>query len=128
MGIYLTPDPKEVTLIVRNQNLIERVLRQFLPIQVRTVFIIEPAVAQELVYTYDFETADPQRLIDEVFFDSTIPETYFGPREAYQDAVPGWVWVRSWSEAVPDHRTVDFATLPIHTRFRTWHIGLQSGG
>ena len=128
VGIYLTPDPKEVTLIVRNQNLIERVLRQFLPIQVRTVFIIEPAVAQELVYTYDFETADPQRLIDEVFFDSTIPETYFGPREAYQDAVPGWVWVRSWSEAVPDHRTVDFATLPIHTRFRTWHIGLQSGG
>ena len=131
VGVYLTPDTEDRTLILRNQNLIEDVLRRFLPIQVRVVFIIEPAVYKELVYTYDFSTAKPQRLIGEQFLDSMesiTSEVYTGLTDDYLDNVPGWVWVRAWSEAYPDHRTVDFATIPVDTRFRTWHIGLEAGG
>jgi hypothetical protein len=130
VGIYLTPDTEDQTLILRNQKLIENALRQFLPIQVRAVFIIEPAVYEELIYTYDFPTAEPQRLIAEQFFDrmdSTTSEIYSGLGDSYQDAVPGWIWLCSWSEEYPDHRTINFTTIPIDTKFRTWHIGLEAG-
>ena len=130
VGIYLTPDTEDQTLILRNQKLIENVLKQFLPIQVRAVFIIEPAVYEELIYTYDFPAVEPQRLIAEQFFDrmdSTTSEIYSGLGDSYQDAVPGWIWLRSWSEEYPDHRTINFTTIPIDTKFRTWHIGLEAG-
>lgn len=131
VGIYLTPDTEDQTLILRNQKLIENVLKQFLPIQVRAVFIIEPAVYKELIYTYDFPTVKPQRLITEQFFDravTTTLETYSGLGDSYRDTIPGWIWLRSWNEQYPDHHTVDFTTTPVDTKYRTWHIGLESGG
>jgi hypothetical protein len=102
-----------------------------LPIQVRAVFIIEPAVYKEPIYTYDFPTVEPQQLITEQFFDSMeniTSEVYSEPDDSYQDTVPEWVWLRTWSETYPDHHTVDFTTISIDTRFRTWHIGLEAGG
>ena len=127
VGIYLTPDTEDQTLILRNQKLIENVLKQFLPIQVRAVFIIEPAVYKEMLYTYDFPQV-PRQLITEQFFDSTIPEVYSGLVDDYQDTAPGWIWLRTWSTANPEHRTVDSTTTPIDTRFRAYHIGLEAGG
>lgn len=130
VGIYLTPDTEDQTLILRNQKLIENALKQFLPIQVRAVFIIEPAVYEELIYTYSFPNAEPQQLIAEQFFDrmhSTTSEIYSGLGDSYQDAVPGWIWLRSWSEEYPDYRTINFTAIPIDTKFRTWHIGLETG-
>jgi hypothetical protein len=131
IGIYLTPDTEDQTLILRNQKLLESALKQFLPVQVRAVFIIEPAVYKELIYTYDFPTVEPQRVIVEQFFDritGITPEVYPGLRDSYRDTAPDWIWLRSWSERFPDHRTVNSATVPIDTRFRTWHIGLIAGG
>jgi hypothetical protein len=127
IGMYLTPTTDDPALIIRNRKLIESVLRQFLPIQVRVVFIIALA-DEELVYTYDFPTAKSSRVIAEQFFDSTIPETYLGLGDSSQDIVPDWVWIRAWSEAHPNHRTLDFTTIPIDTRFRTWHTRLEAGG
>ncbi len=128
IGMYLTPTTEDPTLISHNRNLIERILRQFLPIQVRPVFIIAALVNEERVYTYDFPSAEPARIIAEQFFDrffdSTLPETYVGLEDRYQDRVPEWVRIRAWSEAHPNHRTVDFTVTPIDTRFRTWHTSL----
>lgn len=127
VGIYLTPDTDDEALIMRSRDQIENVLKSFLPIQVRTVFIILTTY-KELIYTYDFRKEKQQRLIDERFFDRTIPETYSGLSERYKDKAPDWIWLRSWSEQHPDHHTVDFTTTPIDIKFRTWHIGLETGG
>ena len=125
--MYLTPSPGDSTRLMRSRKLIESVLRQFLPIQVRAVFIIALA-DEELVYTYDFPAAEPARIITEQFFDSTIPETYGALGDSSQDSVPEWVWMRAWSDAHPHHRTLDFTATPIDTRFRTWHTHLEAGG
>ena len=41
VGLYLTPDTTDQTVIQRNQNLLRNALREFLPAPVRTVFIGE---------------------------------------------------------------------------------------
>jgi hypothetical protein len=131
VGLYLTPDTEDQTSTTRNQNLIKNVLQKFLPIQVRVVFIIEPAVYQESIYTYDAPRAQPQRLITEQFLDrivSLASEIYSGLRDSYRDTVPGWVWIRSWSEVFVDHHTVEVTTPPIDTTHRTWHTGVAETG
>lgn len=132
VGIYLTPDSEDPKHVFRNRKLIENVLKQFLPIQVRSVFIIEQPVYRELIYTYDFQDVRPERRINESFFDSSlltrISETYSGLAGSYTDTIPDWIWLRSWSEEYREHRTVDFETTPVDTRYRTWHIDLESGG
>ncbi len=131
VGIYLTPDTEDQTLILRNQDLLKSALKRFLPIQVRPVFIIETPVYKEKVYTYDFPKDTEQKKIGEHYLDtmeSETSETYSGLSEAYQDTAPDWIWLRSWSETNPDHRTVDFNAVSIDTRYRTWHIGVIPGG
>jgi len=130
VGIYLTPDTEDQTFIISNQNFIKNVLKQFLPAQVRAVFIIEPPVYKEQIYTYDFPEEKPQKVITEEFFDklkSIASELYSGLNDNYQDTAVDWQWIRSWSQTFPEYRTVDFTTTPINTRFRTWHIGLKEG-
>jgi hypothetical protein len=130
VGIYLDPDTEDPQVITRNRNLINNVLRQFLPIQVRIVFII-PIVSRERVYTYDFPTEEPQRLIGESWFDSMDTEdgdTYSGIVDEYVDTMVGWIYMHAWSEEFTDHTTVDFNAEEINTNFRTVHVGLQAGG
>ncbi len=130
VGIYLNPDTDDEQIISRNRNLIHSVLRQFLPSQVRVVFII-PIVSREQVYTYDFPDTEPQRLIGEQFFDSldtSAADDYSGFTDEYQDGIADWVWIRSWSLDAPNHHSVDFTADPIDTNFRTVHIGLQALG
>lgn len=69
VGIYLTPSPEDHGLILQNRQLLERVLRQFLPIQIRLVFILQSA-DREIVYTYGFPNEKEQRYIGEEVFDS----------------------------------------------------------
>ena len=125
-GIYLTPETEDPSLIVRNRNIVRRVLRQFMPAHTRAVFIIEPMPFREHVYTYDFPDVEPQRRIGEQAFESVLPETYTGVGDDYADAVPDWIWMHAWSEASADHHTVDFAADPIDTTHRTWHVGLTT--
>jgi len=127
VGLYLTPDTDDLRLITKNQEVIKGILERFLPIQNRTIFIIEPPIYKELIYTYDFPEEDKKnpRHIKEQFFDSNIPEVYPGVSDIYEDRVPGWTWVCSWSEQSPDHHSVDFSKTPVTTKFRTWHIGVK---
>jgi len=128
VGIYLTPSTENPELIQRNQRLLEGALQPFLPIQTRAVFIIQQPFFRERVYTYDDPEADPQRKIREVAFDQVIPEVYPRVADKYADTVPGWSWLRSWSQIFPDGRTVDSRTVPVSTKWRTWHEGLTPGG
>jgi phage tail-like protein len=128
VGLYLIPTTEDPQLILRNQNLVQNILRQFLPIQVRAVFIIEPVVYKEPIYTYDFPTVDPQRQIGELFFDRASVEVYSGLRDHATDSIPGWIWMRSWSTTTSQARTVDVTVTPVDTRFRTWQLGVEAGG
>jgi hypothetical protein len=130
VGIYLTPTTEDQSLILRNQALLANVLQQFLPVQVRPIFIIEPAIYAERIYTYDFPDAAEQRLIGEHFFDQgrgQLFELYPAVDEGHQDRVPGWRWLRVWSPTTGDAKSVDFAAQPIDTHRRTWHTGVTTG-
>jgi phage tail-like protein len=131
IGIFLTPNTEVPDLIDRGRRLIKGPLREFLPIQVRPVLFILPAVYEELVYTYDFPDVEPQRLIGEFIERETTAlntEAYVGLSDDYSDSIPEWIWLRAWSPDYTSHRSVDFSTSPIDTHFRIWHIGVQPGG
>ncbi len=130
MGIYLTPDTEDPSLIVRNQKLLRGALRQFIPAQTRYVFVIEPAVYTEKIYTYNFPLDEEQRLIGENYTDSLTtvsPEVYSGLSDTYSDHIPEWRWLRSWSDDSTEGGSVDFSGTPLNTNFRTWHIGVTGG-
>ena len=130
IGLYLTPETENQQLITRSQELVKGILKRFLPIQLRAVFIINPAVYPEYIYTYDHPDLGmrKERIIEEQFFDSTMTEVYPGLSDSYKDKAPDWIWFHSWSEEYPGHHTVDFTITPVDTKFRTWHIGLEAGG
>jgi len=129
VGIYLTPETEDPKLLERSRGILQQALRQFFPVQVRAVLVIEPAAYRERVYTYDFPLAEPQRRIREHAFDGTLPETHGGAAEAsLSDVVPGWTWAYSWRSGAPDHPTVDFSTSPIDTSHRSWHTAVAPGG
>lgn len=131
IGIYLTPDTEDPNLILQNQKLLKGALHQFIPAQVRFVFIIEPAVYTEKIYTYNFPLDDDQHLIGEEYTDNltTIsPEIYAGLSDTYTDTIPEWRWMRSWSVDFTEGGSVDFnESTPLNTNFRTWHIGVTGG-
>lgn len=51
VGIYFTPDTDDLAQIAQDRGLIEDILRQFLPTQVRAAFILDAAVYKEWVDT-----------------------------------------------------------------------------
>ena len=95
VGIFLKPDSDDPDLFRRNQKLLREVLRQFLPLQLRPVFIIESAEYSEAVYTFEVNPTGVKRDIVELFFDSftkTITETIGTPTDDCRDRVLEWVW------------------------------------
>jgi hypothetical protein len=78
IGIYLVPDTIDQALIIRRRNQIEKVLRSFLPIQVRTVFIVDQ-VFLEFVFDFDAPAAASPKLIDEEMIDTVFGEALWGP-------------------------------------------------
>lgn len=73
VGIYLTPDTNDEQLIVRSQELIANVLRRFLPIQARAVFLIDLAY-REFVYSYDDPQSAESHLIEDRMIDTILGE------------------------------------------------------
>lgn len=130
VGVYLTPDTLNAELIIRGRELVEGLIQRFLPVQTRIVFIIEPPVVLEKVYTYDFPEDYPQRIIEEQYEGILLEggEQYDGPAEDYADALPDWIWLRAWDNSGHNSGSVDFQAEPVATRYRTWQTGLKSGG
>lgn len=130
IGLYLKPDTDDQQLITRSQELVKGILHRLLPIQIRPIFIIEPPIYREMVYTYDFpgeEKENPRRIDEQVINTITIPsgEVYPGAADNYRDRVPAWISIHSWSLEFPHHHTADLSTTPVDTNFRTLHLGLR---
>lgn len=89
IALYLTPDTEDTSKIQQNRTMIERILREFLPIQIRAVFIFEPTIYKELIYTSDFPREFPQKVIDDRSFDGTIPEVVNGVGDAFTEVRTG---------------------------------------
>ncbi|MGA1870554.1 MAG: phage tail protein [bacterium] len=136
VGIYLSPETEEEKKISQNQRLLEDVLKKFMLVQARAVFIIKPAVFPEFIYSYDKpEENIRDKLLRDTLSLSTTAE-YIGVSDILKDVAPDWIWVRSVKfkktedeeNKYTDHQSVDFATIPPDTTFRTWHSALEEGG
>lgn len=125
LGIYLVPDTIDQALIIRRRDQIARVLRDFLPIQVRTVFLVDE-VYPENVYTYDVANADPQVLIGERMIDTILGDFLWGPLsdpdrgpdDDWTDSLPGVHWLRTFDAVNNDALLPDLNDHPPKLGFR----------
>lgn len=125
VGIYLTPDTDDEQLILRKQSTLANVVRRFLPIQVRAVFIIQQ-VYPEFVYTYALPGAVEPRFIGEQMVDSILSEIYAGAADSIVDRV-GFNFTRTWVEGLPKKGVIDLAVLPPDLSFRLFMRGVEEG-
>lgn len=133
VGIYLVPDTLDQSLIIRRRNQIASVLRGFLPIQVRTVFIIDE-VFQENVYTYDIANPDQQVLIGERVIETILGEALWaplsnanrGPQDSFVDRLPDTRFIKTFASETKDALTVLNANPP-KLDFRLFLPGVDEG-
>lgn len=116
VGLYLTPTTEDPDLLQRDQDLLKKVLPQFLPIQVRVEFFLQPAGAEEIYDTIQNVT----ELAEDIGVFSEV-EIYSDGAETANDRIPEWQLFITNSL---DHRSVDFETTPITVSSRTWHSAL----
>ena len=125
VGIYLTPDTQDAQLVIRKQAAIANVIRDFLPIQVRAVFIIQQAFL-EYVYTYATPGAETPQLIGEQMIDKILGEHYTGLTDSFRDRV-SFRFVRTWSPAHPGVTVPDLSIAPPDLSFRLFLRGVEEG-
>lgn len=124
VGIYLLPDTVDQSLILHRRDQMESVLRSFLPIQVRTVFIVDQ-VFQEFIYTYDDPKTEKPFLIREHMVDTISSEVLWGPLKSavrgpaetgfYQ---AGFHWLRTFDGVSGDGLLPDLSQRPPALSFR----------
>ncbi|MGW1359333.1 phage tail protein [Streptomyces chartreusis] len=119
LGVYIVPDiATEVFVLQAEWERIRAILREFLPVNVRAVFVLMPGVVVEEEYnassTVTEEAADQGELLES--------ETYGEGADAASDVVPGW---RRFLSNSPAHRSVDAAAVPPDTASRSWHTGIS---
>lgn len=127
VGLYLRPGDEDGAEIARNQRQIAYLLRQFLPIQVRVVFIIEPWPVDEPVY--DYGARDGRRIGEELALELTAAaaEQYAGLAEGGErDRIRGWTWLRAWPHTVSPQAGPgaenDVTSNPL---YRTWRQDVE---
>jgi len=121
VGIYLVPDTNDEQLIIRNRTLIAEVLRKFLPIQVRAVFLIDQAFS-EFVYDYDGGgRAAP--LIGERTIDTILSEALGAIADAHSDT-GGFKFIRTWVATQTTGVMPDLTVHPPDLSFRLPVVGL----
>jgi phage tail-like protein len=117
VGLYLTPTTEDPDLLERELEILKNVLSQFLPIQTRVEFFLQPTEGEEIYDTIQNVSEfaeDFGVLLDAV-------ETYSDGFDAASDRIPEWQLFRANS---PNHLSVNFATSPIVVSSRTWHSAL----
>ncbi|HEU4389341.1 MAG TPA: hypothetical protein VFV34_16170, partial [Blastocatellia bacterium] len=125
VGIYLTPDTDDEKLVLRKQSTLANVVRRFLPIQVRAVFIIQQ-IYPEFVYTYARPGAAEPRFIGEQMIDKILSETYTGPADSFRDRV-NFKFTRTWQTGLPKKGVIDLAVLPPDLSFRLFMRDVEEG-
>ncbi len=120
IAIYIVPDVEtEPFAFQQETERVRQVLADFMPIQVRTIFVLRPGVVVEEPYdatAVHEDYADVGYLAENEVYD-VLPDMAW-------DRVPEWRWLLSNDLA---HRSVDTATTPVITTSRTAHIGLLGG-
>lgn len=119
IGIYIIPDVNAETFTpLEEWKRIEQILNDFLPINTRAIFVLQPEVYVEEVYNNNHQ-------IVEDFHDIGIltqGDMYEGVVDEARDQIPGWRWFITNDLR---HLTVDVASTPIDTSSRTWHTWLS---
>ena len=120
----MVPDTIDQALIIHRRDQIERVLRSFLPIQVRTVFIVDQ-VFLEYVYTYDAAESAAPVLIREHMVDTILGEVLWGPLSSADrgPAETGFYrsdfrWLRTFDGESGDGFLPDLSQRPATLAFR----------
>ena len=124
VGVYLVPDTNDQQLIIRNQALIQQTLPQFLPIQVRAVFLLDQAFS-ELIYDYAGNGAAAP-LIGEQMTDVILGEGLGAITDEYSDTA-GFKFVRTWLSGMATGGLPDLTVHPPDLSFRLPVKGLQEG-
>lgn len=118
IGIYIVPDvDSEVFVLQAEWERIRQILQEFLPINVRAIFILMPGVVVEQEY-------DATRMVTEQASDAATllqEETYGEGSDSAIDQIPAWLRFLTNDLA---HRSVDTTVTPVNTNSRTWHTGL----
>jgi hypothetical protein len=110
------------------------VLRDFLPIQVRTVFIVDE-VYPEFVYTYDAVDAGEQVLIGERVIETILGEVPWGPlidldrgpAADWSDSLPGIKFLKTFDAQNKDGLLPDLSALPPNLGFRLFLQDVDEG-
>jgi phage tail-like protein len=118
IGIYIVPDVETETFsLFQEWERVRQLLNEFLPLPVRAVFVLQPAVVVEEAY-------DATRMVSEDVAEQafqTQEEVSEGGVEEAFDRMPE---VQRLSANDLTQRTVDTASVSVDTRGRTWHMGL----
>jgi phage tail-like protein len=125
IGVFLTPDTHDEQLIIRSRTLIGSVLRNFLPIQTRVVFVIDLAYV-EYIYSYDAPAGTPVQIIGEYMIDDIIGEAVPAFADTMIDTV-NFKFLRTWTAAVNSGVLVDCTVHPPDLLFRLLLAHVQEG-
>lgn len=122
VGVYLVPDTDDEALTIRNQTLIAELLRKFLPIQVRAVFLIDQAFTE---YVYDYAGAGKSApLIDERMIDTVLSEGIGAVDDSHIDT-GGFRFLRTWTGSQRSGAMPDATAHPPDVSFRLPTLGLE---
>jgi hypothetical protein len=118
-GIYIVPETDtEVFTLQAEWDRIRQILQDFLPINVRAIFILMPGVVVEQEY-------DATVMVTEEFADNGVlqqDELYGEGEDSATDRIPRW---RHFITNSLVYRSVDVTAVPVDTTSRTWHTGLS---
>lgn len=121
IGLYIVPDVETETFsLFEEWERVRQILAEFLPIQVRAVFVLLPDVVVEEPY-------DATQMVTEEASDLGIElkdETYGEGSDDSTDTIPQWQWFVINDLA---HLTVDTVSPPLNLNSRTWHTGISQG-
>jgi phage tail-like protein len=115
VGVYVVPDIETEPFVLEQQwRRVRQIIEEFVPINVRIVFVLHPGLAVEEAYD---ATAQVIEVADD-FGHFVEADEYTGGDDPIVDRVPGWIALLTNRL---DHRSVDVGTVPAETKYRTWH-------
>ena len=126
VGLYLTPDTNDEQFVVRSQELIANVLRRFLPIQVRAVFLIDLAY-RDFVYSYDNPQASEPHFIEDRMIDTVLSEMIGANAvDGFEDRA-SFRFLRTFDAGQTSGVLPDLSVAPPNLSFRLPIQGVEEG-
>lgn len=117
IGLYIVPvTEQEIFTIAEEWARVQQILTSFLPVQVRTVFFLEPGLIVEDPYDATTQVAEDELATG----DDQQSETWDAGPETAADTIPGWR--RFITNKLSD---TSVNTNHVDTGARTWHVGLS---